>query len=51
MNQKFHGKVELWKPDTGEIEAVNFENYDISRTSVHLRLQADEAYFLVVRKD
>ncbi len=43
------GRVELWNPDTGEIKLVNFEKYDFSRTSVHLRLQPDEGYFLVVR--
>lgn len=45
------GRVELWNADTGEIEPVNFETYESSRTSVHLLLQPNEGYFLVVRSD
>lgn len=45
------GRVELWNADTGKIEPLDSEAYDLSRTSVHLRLQPDEGYFLVVRSN
>jgi hypothetical protein len=45
------GRVELWNADTGEIKALDIDTYNSSRTSLHLRLQANEGYFLVVRSD
>ena len=45
------GRVELWNVDTGEIEPLDFENHDHSRTSVNLCLQPGEARLLLVRSD
>ena len=45
------GRVEMWNASTGEAEPVDYENHEVSRSSVQLRLQPGEGYFLVVRSD